>query len=98
MKLFIGILLASAVAAVSAEKMRFDHHKVFNLKVDSEEQMTILRQLEETAAEGEYVFGDSPVVGRDVDVVVPPHRLYEFNGIMKKFNIIHELEVENLQT
>ncbi|XP_037038852.1 zinc carboxypeptidase-like [Bradysia coprophila] len=99
MKLFIGILLAlAAVAAVSADKMRFDHHKVFNLKVASEEQMQILRQLEESAAEGEYVFGDSPVVGRDVDVVVPPHKLYEFNGIMKKFNIIHELEVENLQT
>lgn len=97
MKIFIGILLAAAVAA-SADKMRFDHHKIFNLKVESEEQMNILRQLEETAAEGEYVFGDSPVVGRDVDVVVPPHRLYEFKGIMNHFDIVHKLEVENLQT
>lgn len=98
MRLFAGIVLALAVAAVSAEKMRFDHHKVFSLKVESKEQMKILRILEETAMEGGYVFDDSPVIGRNVDVVVPPHKLYEFGGIMNKFNIIHDLKVENLQT
>ncbi len=97
MKALSGIILALAVVVISAEKMRFDHHKVFSLKVANKEQMKVLRQLEETP-EGEYVFGDSPVVGRNVEVVVPPHKLYAFGGIMKKFNIHHELKVENLQT
>lgn len=98
MKLFIGVCLVLAVAAAAADKMRFDHFKVFNVKVVNSEQIKVLRHLEETAAEGEYVFGNSLAIGRDVDVVVPPHRLYEFNGILNKFNIVNELKVENLQT
>lgn len=96
MNILSGILLALAVVSISSEKMRFDYHKIFNLKVENVDQMNALRQLEETR-EGNYVFADSPVVGRDVDVVVPPHKLYEFGGIMNNFNIIHELKVENLQ-
>lgn len=98
MNLLNGIVLALVVVAISAEKMRFDHHRIFSLKVESKEQMKILKQLEENSAEGEYVFGDSPVVGRSVEVVVPPHRLYEFDGLMNDFNIVHELKVANLQT
>lgn len=97
MNLIIGIILVLAVTTISGEKMRFDHHKIFSLKVENKEQMKVLKQLEGTA-EGEYVFGDSPVVGRNVDVVVPPHKLYEFGGIMTNFNIMNELKVENLQT
>lgn len=85
------------MTTISAEKMRFDHYKIFSLKVENKEQMKVLKQLEQTA-EGEYVFGDSPVVGRNCDVVVSPNKLYEFGGILNNFNIIHELKVENLQT
>jgi len=44
------------------------------------------------------VFWDSPRIGHSVDVVVPPHKLYEFGGIMNNFNIINEVKIENLQT
>lgn len=97
MKLLCGVVLAFVVASILAEKMRFDHHKVYNLKVENDEQSNVLRQIEETP-DGEYVFWDSPAVGRDVDVVVPPQKLYEFEGIMNNFNIFHELKIENVQT
>lgn len=96
MKLLSGLVLALIVAVISAEKMRFDNHKIFNINVKNVEQMNVLKQLEETP-EGNYVFGESPVVGRQVPVVVPPHKLYEFVGIMNNLNIEHELKVENLQ-
>lgn len=96
MKLLSGLTLAFVVAVISAEKMRFDNHKVFKLNIDNEEQMNVFRQLEETPS-GDYSFLDSPRVGHFVDVVVPPQKLYEFEGIMNNFNVIHELKIENLQ-
>lgn len=97
MKLLSGLVLVLGMAVISAEKMRFDHHKVYKLNVENEEQISVLRQLEETPNSG-YVFWDSPRIGYFVDVVVPPHKLYEFGGIMNNLNIVHELKVENLQT
>lgn len=97
MKLLSGLSLLLVVGVISGEKLRFDHHKVYKLDVKNEEQMNVLRQLEETP-NGEYTFYDSPRVGHFVDVVVPPQKLYEFGGIMKNFDIVHELKIENLQT
>ncbi|KAJ6625702.1 Zinc carboxypeptidase A 1 [Pseudolycoriella hygida] len=97
MKLLSALTLLLVVGVISAEKMRFDHHKVYKIDVRSEEQMEALRELEETP-NGEYYFWDSPRVGRSVDVVVPPQKLYEFGGIMKHFSMDHELKIENFQT
>lgn len=96
MNLLSGLALALVVAVISAEKMRFDHHRVYKVNVENEEQMNVLRQLEETP-NGEYSFWDSPRAGHFVDVVVPPDKLYEFGGIMNNFNIVNELKIENLQ-
>lgn len=96
MKLLSGLSIALVVAVISAEKMRFDHHKVYKLNVENDEQLNVLRQLEETP-NGEYTFWDSPRVGHFVDVVVPPHKLYEFGGILNNFNILHDIKIENLQ-
>lgn len=97
MKLLSGLALLLVIGVISAERMRFDHHKVYKLEVKNEEQMDVLRQLEETP-NVEYTFWDSPRVGHFVEVVVPPQKLYEFKGVMRNFNIIHELKIENLQT
>lgn len=97
MKLLSGVALLLVVNLISAEKIRFDHHKVYKLEVKNDEQMHVLRQLEETP-NGDYKFWDSPKVGHYVDVVVPPQKLYEFSGIIRNFNIIHELKILNLQT
>ncbi len=98
MKLLVGIFAIIFVARmVTAEKMRFDHHKVYKLEVKNDEQMNVLRELEETP-NGEFTFFDSPRVGHFVEVVVPPQKLYEFKSIMVNSNIIHELKFENLQT
>lgn len=97
MKLLSGFTLLVVVVVISAEKLRFDHHKVYKLEVKNEEQLKVLRELEETP-NGDYKFWDSPRVGHFVDVVVPPQKLYEFGGVMRNFNIIHELKIENLQT
>lgn len=97
MKLLSGLALLLVVGVISGEKLRFDYHQVYKLDVKNEEQMNVLRQLEETP-NGEYTFYDSPRVGQFVEVVVPPQKLYDFGGIMKNFDIAHELQIENLQT
>lgn len=97
MKLISRVILALVVASISAEKMRFDHHKLYNINVGNEQQSNVLRQLEETP-DSVYSFFDSPRVGRDVNVLVPPHKLYEFQGILNNFNITNEIKLENFQT
>lgn len=97
MKLLRGLLLLLVAVVISAEKMRFDHHKVYRLNVQNKDQMNILRQLEETP-NGDYKFWNSPRAGQPVEVVVPPQKLYEFHGIMNDFNINHELQIDDLQT
>ncbi|KAG4079633.1 hypothetical protein HA402_010413 [Bradysia odoriphaga] len=97
MKLLSGLVLLLVAVTISAEKMRFDHHKVYRLNVQNKDQMNVLRQLEETP-NGDYKFWNSPTAGRSVEVVVPPQKLYEFHGIMNSFNINHELQIDDLQT
>lgn len=96
MKLLSGITLLFVAGVISANRMRFDDHRVYKLDVKNVEQLDVLRQLEETP-NGDFTFWDSPRLGHSVDVVVPPQKLYEFDGIMKNFNIIHELKIDNLQ-
>lgn len=50
MKLFIGALvLALSALAVSAEKSRFDNYRVYNIDVDTYDQLTVLRELSVTS-------------------------------------------------
>lgn len=97
MILLRGLLSLLVVGVISAEKLRFDHHKVYKVDVKNEEQMAVLRELEETP-NGDFKFWNTPQLGHSVDVVVPPQKMYEFHDIMKSFNIIHELKIDNLQT
>lgn len=96
MNLLSGLVLCAVAVVINAGKLRFDHHKVYKLNVQNEDQMNVLRQLEETP-NGDYKFWNSPRAGQFVEVVVPPQKLYEFHGIMNNFNINNEIQIDDLQ-
>lgn len=88
-------LLCAMVAVVAAEKLRFDDNRVYSLDVTNQEQLDWLHQLENDA-DG-FLFWNSIAIGSNVDLMVAPHRMSEFDEMTAKFRIPHELKVENVQ-
>lgn len=88
-------LLCVFFAVVAAEKMRFDDNRVYSLVVTNEEQLGWLHRLE---IDGDgFLFWNNIAIGSNVDLMVAPHRLSEFEEISAQLGITSELKVENVQ-
>lgn len=93
----VAVLLAVVLLAncTISEKARFDNYRVYSLEVDNDEQLTLLRQLENT---DRYEFWRSPTyIGRNVDVMVAPHQAADFSELLDGSNIKKNLMIENVQ-
>jgi hypothetical protein len=50
MKLFTSfVLLAVLALAVSSERARFDNYRVYHIKIETLDQLSVLRELSETS-------------------------------------------------
>lgn len=92
-------LIATAVLVFCAtitvgEKARFDNYKVHTLKVTTDEQLSFLQKLEE---ENSYMFWSAPTSKNDIDIIVPPHKLPEFEDLVKYLKVESSLKIENIQ-
>jgi len=90
------IVIFALIAFASGEKVRFDDHQVYALTLENENQLNAFRTIEHNSEDG-YLFWNSIVIGRDVDVMVAPYRHSEFMDLVEKLNVKHELRVENVQ-
>lgn len=85
------------LAFSNAEKARFDNYKVFSVEVSNEEQLKVLREMEE-APFSSYDFWKAPgKVGHSVDVMVPPHKSSEFEELMSSLKFETKLKISNVQ-
>uniref|UniRef100_A0A1B0GQ25 Zinc carboxypeptidase A 1 n=1 Tax=Phlebotomus papatasi TaxID=29031 RepID=A0A1B0GQ25_PHLPP len=95
-----NLLVLSVViflAFSNGEKARFDNYKVFSVEVKNEEQLKVLREMEE-APFSSYDFWKAPgKVGHPVDVMVPPHKSSEFEEIMSSLKFETKLKISNVQ-
>lgn len=89
------VLLCVLIAVIGAEKVRFDNHRVYSLVATNQDQLDWLNQLEHDR-DG-YLFWNGISMGRNVDLMVSPQRMSEFNEMSTKFGISGELKVENVQ-
>lgn len=90
---FIVILAEIAVCV----KNRYDNYKVYEVKVDNEEQLKVLDKLERLAFSS-YDFWKRPSsVGMPVNIMVPPHKAAEFDEIMQSLNFRTSLKISNVQ-
>ncbi|XP_059610856.1 uncharacterized protein LOC132257834 [Phlebotomus argentipes] len=81
----------------SAEKARFDNYKVFTVQVENENQLEVLFEMEKTAFSS-YDFWKNPSkVGNSVDIMVPPHKLSEFEEIMQSLQFSTSVKIFNVQ-
>ncbi|XP_055681899.1 uncharacterized protein LOC129789271 [Lutzomyia longipalpis] len=92
----IAIVFVAILALCAAEKARFDNYRVYTLKVTNEEQLKDLRMLEDQ--DQAYQFWDFPsVVGQDLDIMVPPHKLADIEEFTNYRGIPKQLKIQNVQ-
>lgn len=91
------VFLLALVALATAEQIKYDNYKVFRVTPQTEDQLEIVRHLEEIS--DSYSFWKGPShVGNFADVMVAPHKEPEFIDTMNKYGVAHETFVPNVQT
>ncbi|XP_059616969.1 zinc carboxypeptidase-like [Phlebotomus argentipes] len=97
-KFALVLALVVCIATLSrGEKARFDHYKVITVAIENEEQLQVMRDLENTSSSS-YDFWIGPTkIGRPVDIMVPPHKVSEFEEIMSTYHFKTNLKVANVQ-
>ena len=91
------LIFVALVALATAEKVRYDNYKVFRVVPQTEEQVEVIRNLEEVS--DAFSFWKEPnAVQRPADVMVAPHRIPDFHETMKMFNIPYDVYVSDVQT
>ncbi len=97
MKLLQLILSVTLLCtAVLSESKRFDNYKVYEVKVLNEDHVNILRSLERNVLD-EYDFWNSPIIGRNTDIMVPPEKSEDFEKMIKDLNMDIGVKISNLQ-
>lgn len=89
------LVLFSLVCLALAEKSRYDNYKVVRINVENAKHVKVLQELENL--NNGYNFLSSVMGPGDAEVVVPPHKLAEFEEIANKLNIKTKILSENLQ-
>lgn len=90
----LSIWVLTALVSVSLAKQRFDNYKVFSVPVETEEQH---KKLELSLGNGDFSLWNEIAVGRMADIMVPPHHVDTFNGMIRSLDLSSSLKVENVQ-
>lgn len=93
LKTIFAILFLTTV--VWSKQLQFNNFKVFSVKVETDEQLKVLRNLENDG--NGYSYWKDPIIGRIADIVVPPHKLNDFEAIVSALNLNSTLKVANIQ-
>lgn len=94
----VALSLSVSVLAMQEQPSRFDNYKVYRLNVETEEQLSTLREIDNSATATGYEFWSGPTqLGRTADIMVAPHQMGEFSQIMTDANIKATELVANVQ-
>lgn len=98
MKLFIlAVYAAYFVAVVLGRTARFDNYRVYSAIVENDEQLKVLRDLE-NSPNGILFIEPATATGQIADLLVPPHKFAYIAEIFDAFVIKNQLRTENIQT
>lgn len=96
MSVFKGIfVLIFLTTVVWSKQLKFHDFKVFSVKVETEEQLQVLRNLENE--DDGYSYWKDPILGRHADLLVPPNKLNDFNSLVNALNLNTTLKISNIQ-
>lgn len=92
--IILGLALLCTIASAT-EKARFDNYRVYSLNVETVEQLKELKKLDENS-DG-FEFWKLADVGREADLMVPPHKYADFEELVESLNISYYLKIRNVQ-
>lgn len=96
MRLITVAILIVGLLVVFGEKTRFDNYRVFSVSIKNENQLNVLRELE--IEQNEILFRAMPtMIGQIVDLIVPPHKLFDIYELFSAFEFNSQTKTENLQ-
>ncbi|XP_077257112.1 zinc carboxypeptidase-like isoform X1 [Temnothorax americanus] len=90
------IVLCTIVCLAAAQKATFNNYKVFRFIPSTEAQVNELQQLG-TIFDGFSFWEEPSFVGRNVDLMVAPHKLPEFYEMMARIGISYQVYIEDVQ-
>lgn len=92
----VTVVLLAASVSCSSESIRYDNHRLYGLRVRNVQQIEALRQLDSAAIDG-YTFWNEIRDRGDVDLMVSPEKLIEFDGLTRRMRLTSVLKLENVQ-
>ncbi|KAL9706931.1 hypothetical protein quinque_010449 [Culex quinquefasciatus] len=96
MLLKVLLTISLAIASIGCEPVRFDNYRVYEVSIDNADQLSVMQHLEQFS-DG-YSFWESPVqTGMTVNVMVPPHKIADFEELGSQMQISFKLKIENVQ-
>ncbi|XP_011705383.1 PREDICTED: zinc carboxypeptidase A 1-like, partial [Wasmannia auropunctata] len=90
------IIILCTVGLVIAKKATFDNYKVFKIVVTTQMQAERLKQLTDAVLDG-FSFWRDPLVNKEVELMVAPHKLPEFYEVMAQIQASYDVYIENVQ-
>ncbi|XP_011690613.1 PREDICTED: zinc carboxypeptidase isoform X2 [Wasmannia auropunctata] len=90
------IVLCMIVWLAAAQKATFNNYKVFRIIPTTEAQVNKLHLLE-AIPDGFSFWQEPSFVGRNVDLMVAPHKLPEFYEMMTQIGIPYQVFIEDVQ-
>jgi len=97
LKPILLVLLFIAVPGNFAEKARFDSYQVHRIIPSTNQQVRVLRDLENNVLDFSFWISASKP-GRPVDILVPPHTRPMFHEFLTQYNLESRIYIENLQS
>lgn len=90
------LLIFLCVTSTYGAKIKYDQYKVYTLAIDNINQANVLELAASNPSSG-YDFWKSPILGRNAEIMVPPHKLADFHHLVQSINISCHLKIENVQ-
>lgn len=85
--------LCLLITGVSLTKKRFDNFKVYSVKVQNDDQLKILENLERK----DYDFWESPILGDVADIMISPDQEQYFQSLVNMHQLESSVKIANLQ-
>lgn len=93
--ILLSILLIG-LSVVTGDKARFDNYRVYSVDVKNDEQLQVLKELENH--QDGLLFLVPPIDNQTrIEIVVPPHKFADISELCEKHHMKHEIQIENLQ-
>ncbi|KAL7034864.1 hypothetical protein ACKWTF_008147 [Chironomus riparius] len=92
----ISVFLITLFLCGFAEKARFDHYRVYEVSINNDEQLSLMREIESYS--DSYQFIEKPgTINSNTRLIVPPHKFAEFEEIVVRYEIKSRLLINNFQ-